>query len=277
MLVPLKSPGQQCTLRGSIYDDSTGEPLEFVNVFLANTTRGSSTDAHGRFILSGVPMGMHDLVVSQVGYQRITLPIVLGPDTLREMSFRMQPREIRASEVEVRGMDPELRARLLIKFTNAFLGETQNAESCRILNPSRIEFHYEPDRRYLTALCDTLLLVQNDALGYRIAIDIDHFAYAEDEDEVRFALFPHFQPLTGSSRDSSRWAQRRQETYRGSLKHFLASVVAGRWEQEMFAVYSGSYSLLNRGQGQYASPRDVVVLPDGDAERFRISFQGWLR
>ncbi|MCC6399049.1 MAG: carboxypeptidase-like regulatory domain-containing protein, partial [Bacteroidetes bacterium] len=38
---------QPGTLRGHVVDEETGEPLEFVNVFLAGTTSGTSSDPQG--------------------------------------------------------------------------------------------------------------------------------------------------------------------------------------------------------------------------------------
>ena len=58
-------PAGECTIYGRVTDRSTGEAVEFVNVFLANTTRGASTEQSGRYIITGIPPGSYELVASR--------------------------------------------------------------------------------------------------------------------------------------------------------------------------------------------------------------------
>ncbi len=48
-------PGPSIT--GKVVDEATGEPLEFVNVFVANTTSGTSTGTDGTYTLSNIRPG----------------------------------------------------------------------------------------------------------------------------------------------------------------------------------------------------------------------------
>jgi hypothetical protein len=59
----------QALIRGEVRDSLTQAPLSFASVFLANTTRGTTTDEAGRFSLPGVPAGTYDVVVSYLGYR----------------------------------------------------------------------------------------------------------------------------------------------------------------------------------------------------------------
>lgn len=160
---------QLCSLHGRVVDAESGEAMEFANVFLANTTSGTSTDARGLFALSGIPAGDYDIVVSRVGYERTTKQISLTPDANPGFGFEIDRKELRADEVEVVAPDPSKWRRLLEQFTKEFLGETPNASQCRILNPYHLDLQFKEDSQTLTARCDTMLLVENNALAYRIA------------------------------------------------------------------------------------------------------------
>jgi hypothetical protein len=48
---PLLAQGGQATISGTVTDSLTNEPLPFANVFVANTTLGTSANAEGRFVL----------------------------------------------------------------------------------------------------------------------------------------------------------------------------------------------------------------------------------
>src|SRR5258708_837459 len=58
----------QTTLSGYVTDSKNLEPLPFANVFISNTTIGSTSDERGYFKLSNVPIGQSELVISFIGY-----------------------------------------------------------------------------------------------------------------------------------------------------------------------------------------------------------------
>ena len=56
--------------------DSNNEPLPFANVFIKNTTIGTTTTMDGNYTLS-VPVGKHTLVFSFIGYETIERQVVI--------------------------------------------------------------------------------------------------------------------------------------------------------------------------------------------------------
>ena len=268
---------QLCSFHGNVLDAESGEPMEFVNVFLANTTSGTSTDAHGMFALSGIPVGDYDVVVSRVGYLRATKQMTLTPDVNPALSFELKRKLLQADEVEVLGTDPAEWRRLLEQFTKEFLGETANASQCRILNPFQLNLRFEEESQTLIARCDTVLLVENKALGYLIAVEIEQFEWEPKKGIIRYSLYPRFEELPYTPDDSLEWEKHRRKTYTGSMRHFLASLVAGVSAEEMFTVYSGNMDQLSRGDGYHLSPEEIDVSPDPYPGVFRLAFSGWLR
>ena len=68
---------QEGTIRGSIFEKETGEPIIFTNVYLYKTTYGAATDVNGMFVISRVPKGTYTLMVTYLGYDTLRMPIVI--------------------------------------------------------------------------------------------------------------------------------------------------------------------------------------------------------
>ncbi|MCZ4409648.1 DUF4139 domain-containing protein [Cryomorphaceae bacterium 1068] len=59
------------TLKGTLTDAETGEPLPFVNIILQQGNKqvtGSATDFDGNYTIKPIPSGVYDVLVSYVGY-----------------------------------------------------------------------------------------------------------------------------------------------------------------------------------------------------------------
>jgi len=58
------------TIRGVVIDNASGSPLSFVTVSLLDLPAvGTTTDAEGKFTITHVPVGRHDLQATFVGYE----------------------------------------------------------------------------------------------------------------------------------------------------------------------------------------------------------------
>jgi len=55
-------------IAGRVTEGATGEPLPGVNVFIEGTTRGSTTDLDGQFVMIGVRPGTYTIIASFVGF-----------------------------------------------------------------------------------------------------------------------------------------------------------------------------------------------------------------
>lgn len=269
-------PGPWIT--GRVLDQATGEPLEFVNVFVANTTSGTSTGADGTYTLSNIRPGPCQVVASRVGHSPMTVDVEVGPAGSFRCDFRLRARELRSEEVEVYGREPLEWKRNLGLFRKGFIGQTDNALLCTIRNPEILNFRLDDGTGLLSATTDSTLIVDNRSLGYRIAIVLESFEWDMEHDVGQFTLYPRFEELTPSSEaEQGNWLANRQKTYDGSLKHFLTALRTGKFGEEMFAVYSGSLNALQNGQGQFVTPEEFRLLPDPIFTTLNLSFSGWLR
>lgn len=91
---------QNGTVRGNVYDKASGEPVSFANVFLENTTLGTTTDLDGFFSLSNIPIGTYNLQVSFTGYTTITSTV-----EIRSGIISYQRIYLEETAVELQGVD----------------------------------------------------------------------------------------------------------------------------------------------------------------------------
>ena len=61
-------------IKGVVIDNSTRQPLEFVNVLVVGLGIGASTDANGNFLITQVPPGIYRLQASFLGYKTELTP-----------------------------------------------------------------------------------------------------------------------------------------------------------------------------------------------------------
>ena len=71
-LLPLLAAGQKGTIRGTVFDEGTGEPLIGVSVLVKGTTNGGVTDFDGKFNITVIP-GTYDVQVSYISYQTLVI------------------------------------------------------------------------------------------------------------------------------------------------------------------------------------------------------------
>ena len=96
-------------IRGFVYDQSSGEPILFTNVYLQGTTLGSSTDARGFFTITRIPAGNYKLMSSYLGYDTASVEIrIKGGDILNEKLF-LRKSSLNLGMVEVSGEKEEQR------------------------------------------------------------------------------------------------------------------------------------------------------------------------
>ena len=61
-------------IKGTVIDKTSRKPLEFINVLILETGKGSTTDAEGHFTIADVQPGIYRLQASAVGYKTVVTP-----------------------------------------------------------------------------------------------------------------------------------------------------------------------------------------------------------
>jgi hypothetical protein len=271
-------PGQTGgTVKGTVTDAVTGSPLVNTNVYLSSTTLGTTTREDGTYTLLHIPQGLYQIVASRVGHRLMSALIRVAPAETLCTNFSLEPVMLQSEEVQVVApIDKEWR-RLLGQFTRAFIGEGRNAEHCRLLNPEVLNLSMVTGTNILVATTDSVLRIENRALGYMLYVRLGTFEWDVNDDGGKYALYPRFEQLPFSDAAGKDWRSNRTRTYRGSLKHFLSSLVRGRLEQEGFIVNSGKIGSLRAGLFSPLSPENFTLEAVPGQGLWKLRFSNWLR
>lgn len=211
-------------ITGIIRDAQTEAPLAYTNVFLANTTIGDAADDKGAYILDNIPPGNYQLVVSRIGYQMPVQNVIVRAGRPIDLNINLQVKRIEGEEISVVGKKiTRAWKRNLREFERYFLGETANAARCTILNPEVLSFERESFTANLVATSDSIIVVENRALGYRLDIVLASFRWGALGGQ--YTIYPRYTELDPENeRQRTRWQNNRQETYRRSMRGFFASL-----------------------------------------------------
>ena len=240
LLCPTSSRGQdqsvpKVSVKGIVVDDSTGAPLPLANIFVAGTTIGTAAKPDGTFLLRGVPVGVQQIVASIVGYQPASKSLRLADSTVQEIQLRLRSRPVQMSTIEIEARDPVEWRKYLERFLLQFFGTTPNAGECRLQNPEVIDFSYDEGSDRLTATARSPLEIENRALGYHVQCILLIFLHSPDT--FQYTGMTAFRPLKpADTMEANLWKANRRESYLGSKRHFLHSLVKKNTKAEGFAV-----------------------------------------
>ena len=97
------------SIKGFVYEESTGEPMMFTNVYLKGTTYGGATNENGYFNINRIPDGRYTLLITSVGYDTISETFNLSKGQIinrkyymKETSQKLETVTITADKIEAR-------------------------------------------------------------------------------------------------------------------------------------------------------------------------------
>lgn len=219
------------TLSGTILDENS-EPLEAATVFIDGSKKLSKTDSNGHYSFSGLTSGGYQLVINMVGYGSAKQDILIQDKSL---VFNLKLIATVQSLREVVIVGNGQRHKYLSTFKKFFLGESENAKECKILNPDVLNFSSE--KQILRASTNDFLLIENPVLGYRVKYLLRDFQYNSYLETTQYHGECIFEELDGSKTQKQLWYQNRREAYFGSLMHYLRSIYKGDIKTEGFLTY----------------------------------------
>ena len=89
------------SIRGFVYEESSGEPAMFSNVVLDGTKIGTVTDANGFFNLSQVPVGTYTINVSYIGFDAISSSVEVIPNKINNEKFYLKESIIQLNTIQL--------------------------------------------------------------------------------------------------------------------------------------------------------------------------------
>jgi iron complex outermembrane receptor protein len=98
---PMLWAQERARIEGQVREAESAQPLAGATVLVVGTFRGTTTDAEGRYVLSGLPAGSHRLRFSFVGYASVEVTVELAPGQVRHLDVELSRRAVPAPEVVV--------------------------------------------------------------------------------------------------------------------------------------------------------------------------------
>ena len=248
LMLPLATKAQ-ITIKGRVINSVDKKPIPNASVFLSDASVGSQTDATGVFSLYNVKNGQYDLVVTCIGFETYHKILMINNNAVTLPDISLLPKVIVLKEVKIK-YDPNHKAHLK-QFEQEFLGHSDNARQCTILNPEIVDRNYDKKKDRITGSTDDFLIIENKALGYRIKYLLKSFLC--DPERVNYYGSSTFELMKGTASQEKEWEKKRLEVYSGSNMQFLRSCINNTVQEDGFAVFALSRTVnTNR-------PKDSLI------------------
>ncbi len=89
------------TISGFVTDETNGERLIAVNVYLENTQMGTTTNKGGYYILRSVPPGKYRIIYSYMGYSKHEKDVTVAYAESVILNIALKPTVIEGASVKV--------------------------------------------------------------------------------------------------------------------------------------------------------------------------------
>ncbi len=226
-------------ITGRVVDSLGKKPVANASVFLSKTIVGAKTADDGVFTLQNIKPGKYDLVVSIIGYGTYIQTTTVSSSNITLPDIIISPKTIALKEVTVKPLTDAAREKDYELFKAEFVGTSELANECKILNPEILDLDYDEKGHILTASSPDFLEIENAALGYKIKyllanFKLDYSALAKFRLDYKGSVL--FEEMKGTPAQQKRWQKRRRQVYEGSVMHFLRAALNDSIGLEGFRV-----------------------------------------
>jgi len=235
VLANLSVIGYTQILSGTIKDQTTGNPVNYASVYLNGTFVGTHTDINGNFKIDVSKYPSMPLSISALGYYSVSISDLNYNNTL---IIYLTPKFFELQEVVInaRKISRERRTNLAI-FKREFLGTTMNSLNCKIMNEDDITFSYDFSGDTLRAHSLKPILIENNALGYKLVYYLDIFKFTKNTGYILITGSCIFnEDLSIDENLQEKYQRRRRSSYLGSRMHFIKSLWQNNLPKEGFVV-----------------------------------------
>lgn len=241
----------QAIIQGTVEEAVTGNSLPGVNVFLAGTTIGASTDQGGYYKITTMAAGPYDLVFSFVGYKKQIRPVDLSSSFSATFDIKLEEKVQKLGEVEIKSSNKEWKKQYKT-FFKQFIGKNDFARKVTIENPWVLDFSEQDG--VLIATSPKPIKIINNALGYKLYVELVEFKWPRHRDRGGYyILYPKYEPLNPeNSKQAHRWKKNRIKSYLGSFPHFLRSLYDENLTGNNFSLHPPwNITPLQEGKTEY--------------------------
>ncbi|MES2648922.1 MAG: carboxypeptidase-like regulatory domain-containing protein [Bacteroidota bacterium] len=223
-------------LRGRVLAADSSGPIAGASIFLSNTSIGTVAISNGEFSIARLPEGRFDLVVSSVGFE--TQVISLQTSGIQPgFIVYLKPKAKELEAVIVRSYEKDGWKRWGVFFIETLIGTSAAAKKCNLKNTAAIKFVHNRKLKLLRAYASEALVIENRELGYLLTYQLEDFEYDFNKGQLIYEGYPLFKDMKPrSERQVKRWLQNRNESYDGSMMHFMRALFRNRVMQAGFEM-----------------------------------------
>ena len=253
MAISIQAQGYQ--VAGRVIDYETGDPIEHLTVYVNGTTRGTTTDTEGRFVMEGIVLPC-ELVLSHVSYE-VRLVTLADTAGITLLDLRLKKKIIKLLEVTV--IHDRLREEYFSRFKGWFLGKDYQSQNAEILNDSALIFIALEGEQF-EAYSNEPLEILLPETGYRVMTDLVHFKlnYKEELSGFHCSILGYFffEEMAAQTRRQHReFARNRLETFYNTRLHFCRSLYNNQ-------LAENGYKLTRICYGENEDPSGDLFEPD---------------
>jgi len=257
------------SVSGKVTEAATSKPAQFINVYFANTSIGTTSNENGEFILKNIPNGKYSLTFSGVGYKLKSSPVEIKDKAIIGLEISLDQEIIVLGEIVIKSKKKDFTMNFLT-FKKYFLGESANASECSITNTDVLDFDYDKPTDVLTATAQEPIEIINKALGYKIFYALQTFTFDKRNGLVTLNGIPRFENLEAKSKnEEKKWKRKRDKSYYGSISHFVKSWYSHSTKENGFLVWQ-----VDADNQEHSINPDSLFAKDSNTI---INFQGSLK
>ncbi len=195
-----------------------GNPVRGAEIFINRTTLIATTNEFGEFALIDVPSGFHELVAYKKGYALYRAPMRVQEDRSYKLNLQFKALEKKSKEKTSQEETDS--------FNRALLGE----EGLIIFqNEKQIQFEVSNGKYRVSS---GPLVIEYPNAGYRITTYFSTTTFQE----VSEAPYNYQEYHGADVNQNIAFEKARMALYRGSTRHWLMALVAGRTSEEGFTI-----------------------------------------
>lgn len=260
LIIPLTGKAQ-IQISGEVSDEF-GLFVSDVLVYVDGSSISTYTDPEGKFSLE-IPNGNYNLVFRKANYKNQFIPVNSSKSGLR---ITLTEEAVALDEAVIVSMSEEDWKYYFEIFKQNFLGRNDAAEKCEILNPKAVKFRYDKENRKITATANVPIIITNPYLGYRLEYDLVEFFIDYQSNYNYMAGTVLFTELKGSNSKQKRWNKNRQESYYGSVMHFMRALYKQELKENGFVINR----LLREENPEYKKYQEDIKKLQENGETLKI-------
>lgn len=261
-------------LFGKITIAGSAEPLIGVNIYINNSTIGTTTNKDGFYILY-IPDGRYEIVASIIGFQTESKFIYVSNGSDKQLDFTLKEKIYEINQIQIEDQFSDEWYKKLNVFKAYFLGHNDFSVYCTIENEKDIFFSGDYNSIF-KANSYNPLKIRNDALGYLIECTIINFEIDNKNNFCTYSLKTKFIDLSDiEPTKKTLWIVNRRSAYVGSLRHFLFTAITktNLGEFDVALVNKTDY----KEKGIIIKSGSEIIQSFGENPDYLLSFNGLLR